>query len=139
MRPHFVPRLSRGAEGRRESEEVCSIFSDIIGAVRAALGLLRLRHITTPSATSSICSRQPPHLSRCRRPLEQRSTYVSFSFPQETFATSDPFFLFFCCEAADSFPPQVIFTVISCFCETLLMSQRFRENCKCFLLCRIKR
>lgn len=98
--PHFGPsaflaftfctRISevfRG-EGKRfggRGEEVCSIFSDIIGAVSAALRLLHLCHLTTPSATSSICalrvrSVQTLHLSSCRQPVERHSTYVFFFF-----------------------------------------------------------
>lgn len=81
-----VPNRERRWEESEIKNRYSSVFSDIIEAVSAKLHLLHLCLLTTPLYTNerypihlhrAVCSTQTLHLSNCRQPLEQRSTYLS--------------------------------------------------------------
>lgn len=88
------------------------LFSDIIEAVSAKLPLLRLCHLTTPSATPSIStglSAQFKHSTyQAANSLLSHTAHISFNFLQGKFATGDIFFV----KLQVLFPTKVVFTVI---------------------------
>lgn len=87
---------AKGKWYENRGEEVSSVFSDIIEAVSAKLHLLRLCHLTTPSATPSIRTVLSAQFKRftyqtADSPLSN-TAHISFHFLQERFATADVFF-----------------------------------------------